>query len=225
MLHRYSLVLAVVARGPSAMSASVNASTVLLSNLDQQPQASNAVAFVGQSFIAGTVDEPLYGARMHTGCVRASSQGIILEVEARNSDGTVGATLFSDFSSSFDATTNEVTFTANSSFELKAGTGYWLVLSDPSAGGVNWDYTASNTYQSQFGYGLPSYNTSWSSTADNGQGDLPVLPAVERSPALPIDRIRPHNGPRAVLVAPPWLSSCDRRSHASVPGRPDCGGK
>jgi hypothetical protein len=26
-------------------------------------------------------------------------------------------------------------------------------------------------YNSQFGYGLPSFNTSWTSTADNGMGD------------------------------------------------------
>ncbi len=98
------------------------------------------------------------------------SSGIALEVEARNDDGTIGATLLSDFTSSYDPTTGLVTFTANSHFELMAGTGYWLVLSDPLAGGVNWEFTALNVYQSQFGYGLPSYNTSWSSTSDNGLG-------------------------------------------------------
>ena len=171
MLNRWLLAYAIVALSLTVASASVHAGTVLLNNLDQPAQVSVASAFVGQSFIAGTVDELLYGARMQLNPSASPSAGILLEVESRNLDGTVGATLFSNFSSSFDPTTNEVTFTANSSFELKAGTGYWLVLSDPLAGGVNWDFTASNTYESQFAYGLPSYNTSWSSTADNGLGD------------------------------------------------------
>ena len=96
--------------------------------------------------------------------------GIVLEVEARNFDGTVGALLFRNFSSSFDAMTGLVTFTANSHFELTAGTGYWLVLSDTSTGEVTWEFTASNVYQSQFGFGLPSHDTSWTSTQDNGSG-------------------------------------------------------
>jgi hypothetical protein len=37
-------------------------------------------------------------------------------VESRNSNGTVGATLFNNFSSSFDPTTGLVTFNANSPF-------------------------------------------------------------------------------------------------------------
>ena len=172
MLRRYSFARAVVvALAFSAMSASVHADIVLLNNLDQTPQPSSASAFVGQSFIAGTVDEPLFGARMMLDASAPPSQGILLEVESRNFDGTVGATLFSNFSSSFDPTTNVVTFTVNSPFELNAGTGYWLVLSDPTAGGVNWNFTTSNTYQSEFAYGLPSFNTAWSSTADNGLGN------------------------------------------------------
>ena len=52
--------------------------------------------------------------------------------------------------SSFDPTTGVVTFTANSPFELTAGTGYWLVLADTRAGGVTWDFTESNVYQSHY---------------------------------------------------------------------------
>ena len=63
-----------------------------------------------------------------------------------------------------------VNFTANFLFELKAGTSYWLVRSDPSVATANGHFTASNVYQSSFGYGLPSFNASWSSTSGNGQG-------------------------------------------------------
>jgi hypothetical protein len=170
MFHGRSFVRAVLALTVSAASASVHAGTVLLNNLDQSPEATSSSPFVGQSFIAGTVDQALYGARMQLDPTDPPSAGIALEVEARNVDGTVGATLFSNFSSSYDASTGLVTFTADSGFELTAGTGYWLVLSDTSAGGVTWEFTASNVYQSQFAYGLPSSDTSWTSTADNGQG-------------------------------------------------------
>jgi hypothetical protein len=118
------------------MSAPVNGDIVLLNNLDQAPQLATTNPFFGQSFIAGTVSEPLSGAKMALDPGDVPSSGIKLEVEARNSDGTVGATLFSNFSSSYDATTHFVTFTANSAVELTAGTGYWLVLSDARAGGV-----------------------------------------------------------------------------------------
>jgi hypothetical protein len=163
--------LAVIALTLFGVSAPVRADSVLLSNLIQPAQVTNTNPYVGQSFIAGTVDEPLYGAQMQLDPTKPPDSGLVLEVEARNANGTVGATLYSNFSSSFNSTTGLVTFTANSPFELRAGTGYWLVLSDPSAGGVTWDFTASNVYQSEYGYGLPSYNTSWFSNADNGQGN------------------------------------------------------
>jgi hypothetical protein len=170
MLNRYSLARAVVMLALSAVSAPVHAGIVLLDNLDQSPQPTSSSPFVGQSFIAGSANETLYGAQMQLDPTAPLPSGIVLEVETRNFDGTVGATLFSNFSSSFDAMTGLVTFTANSHFELTAGTGYWLVLSDTPTGGVTWDFTASNFYHSQFGYGLPSFNTSWTSTEDNGSG-------------------------------------------------------
>jgi hypothetical protein len=171
MQIRRSFAPAALALTLVGISAQVHAGTVLLNNLYQLAQTTNASSFVGQSFIAGNVDEPLYGAQMQLDPGSPPDAGIMLEVESRNVlDGTVGTTLFSNFSSSYNAMTGLITFTTNSAFELTAGTGYWLVLSDPSAGGVTWDFTAMNGYQSQYGYELPSYNTSWISTADNGQG-------------------------------------------------------
>ena len=99
------------------------------------------------------------------------SSSLTLEVEARNADGTVGQTLFSDFSSSYNPRSGLVTFLANASFDFAVNAGYWLVLSDPTKGSVTWDFTASQVYQSDLGYGLPSYNTAYYSDQDNGLGD------------------------------------------------------
>ncbi len=106
-------------------------SVVLLNNLDQPPQPTASTPFVGQSFISGAAEE-LYGARMQLYPSAPPSSKITLDVEARNADGTVGQTLFSDFSSSYDTTTGVITFLANSPFNMAANTGYWLVLSDPT---------------------------------------------------------------------------------------------
>jgi hypothetical protein len=170
MRFTYSFASAALALSLLGTSAPVHAGPVLLNNLDQEPQRATTNPFYGQSFIAGTVSEPLYGAKMHLDPIDSPSSGIKMEVEARNADGTVGATLFSNFSSSYDSTTHLVTFIANSAFEMTAGTGYWLVLSDPKAGGVAWEFTESYVYQSQYAYGLPSYDTAWIGTQDNGQG-------------------------------------------------------
>ena len=145
-------------------------SVVLLNNLDQSPQPTASSPFVGQSFISGAAEE-LYGARMQLYPSAPPSSKITLDVEARNANGTVGQTLFSNFSSSYDSTSGVITFTANSPFELAANTGYWLVLSDPGYGIVTWDFTSSLVYQSSFGYGLPSYNTSYYSDQNNGMGN------------------------------------------------------
>jgi hypothetical protein len=156
------------------VSAPVHADIALLNNLDQTPSASTYNPFYGQSFIAGTVNEPLQGATMLLDTAVAPSSSIKLEVEARNSDGTVGGTLFSDFSSSYDPTTHLVTFTVNSPFELMSGTGYWLVLSDKagSGGRVGWQYTTSQTNSSQDGYTLPATNTAFVASGDNGSGNI-----------------------------------------------------
>jgi hypothetical protein len=144
-------------------------SVVLLNNLDQPPQPTGLSPFVGESFISGSPEE-LFGARMQLDPTAPPSSKIMLEVEARKADGTLGQTLFSDFSSSYDTRTGVITFLSNSPFDMAANTGYWLVLSDPTNGSVTWDFTTSQTYQSSFGYGLPSFNTAYYSNQDNGLG-------------------------------------------------------
>jgi len=145
------------------------ADMVLLNNLDQVAQTTAMSTFVGQSFIAGTA-EPLHGAQMQLSANTPPSSQIRLEVESRTASGTVGLTLFSNFSSSYNSTSGLITFLADSPFTMQANTGYWLVLSDSTKGSVNWEFTASQIYQSNYGYGLPSYDTSYYSTQDNGMG-------------------------------------------------------
>jgi hypothetical protein len=145
-------------------------SVVVVNNLDQPPQPTGSSPFVGESFIAGATQQ-LYGAQMQLDPTAPPSTRITLEVEARNADGTAGRTLFSDFSSSYNPSSGLVTFLADAPFDFAANTGYWLVLSDPTKGSVTWDFTASQVYQSNLGYGLPSYNTAYYSDHDNGMGN------------------------------------------------------
>jgi len=166
-LATFAIALALLGSSATTRAGSV----VLLNNLDQPPQPAGSSPFVGESFISGA-PEPLYGARMQLDPTVPASSKITLEVEARNADGTVGQTLFSDFSSSYDPRSGLVTFLANSPFDMAANTGYWLVLSDPTKGSVTWDFTTSQVYQSSFGYGLPSYNTAYYSDQDNGMGNF-----------------------------------------------------
>jgi hypothetical protein len=166
-LATFAIALALLCTSATTRAGSV----VLLNNLDQPPQTAGSSPFVGESFISGAL-EPLYGARMQLDPTVPTSSNITLEVEARNADGTVGQTLFSDFSSSYDPRSGLITFLANSPFDMAANTGYWLVLSDPTKGSVAWDFTTSQVYQSSFGYGLPSYNTAYYSDQDNGMGNF-----------------------------------------------------
>jgi hypothetical protein len=166
-LATFAIALALLGSSATTHAGSV----VLLNNLDQPPQPAGSSPFVGESFISGA-PESLYGARMQLDPTVPPSSKITLEVEARNADGTVGQTLFRDFSSSYDPSSGLITFLANSPFDMAANTGYWLVLSDPTQESVTWDFTTSQVYQSSFGYGLPSYNTAYYSDQDNGMGNF-----------------------------------------------------
>ena len=170
MLPTRSVALFAIALSLLSIAATTRAGTVVFNNLDQPPQPTASSPFVGQSFIAGTQDYELYGARMQLDLNNPPTTNIQLEVEARNANGTVGQTLFDNFSSSFNSGSGIVTFIANAPFLFTANTGYWLVLSDPTKGNVTWLFTASQFYESNDGYGLPSYNTSYYSNEDNGKG-------------------------------------------------------
>ena len=113
----------------------------------------------------------------------------------------------SAFSESYNSVSHQITFTATSSFTLAANTGYFLVLSDPSAPGttVSWDFTASQTYNSASGFSLPAANTSFVSLTDNsvsgaGSGYFP-LSAGPQVFSLTVDAPTPEPS-SAVLIAP-----------------------
>jgi hypothetical protein len=169
-LATFAIALALLGSSATTRAGSV----VLLNNLDQPPQPTGSSPFVGESFISGA-PEPLYGARMQLDPTVPPSSKITLDVEARKADGTVGERLFSDFSSSYDTKTGLITFLAKSPFDMAADTGYWLVLSDPTKGSVTWDFTTSLVYQSDLGYGLPSFNTAYTSDQNNGLGNATYL--------------------------------------------------
>jgi hypothetical protein len=82
----------------------------------------------------------------------------------RNADGTVGHSLFSDFTLSHDSTSGNTTASANSPFTLQAGTSYWLMMlvqqSGVPANFGDWDGSNSLTYMSSFGVTIPDTNTS-----------------------------------------------------------------
>ena len=101
-----TLAIALTLLGGSAMT---RAGTVVLNNFDQPPQPTGSSPFVGQSFIAGSAQE-LFGAQMQLDAGVPPSSNIKLEVEARNADGTVGHTLFSDFTSSYNPRSGLITF-------------------------------------------------------------------------------------------------------------------
>jgi hypothetical protein len=57
---------------------------------------------------------------------------------------------------SYDPTTGLAAAVANGPFTLKANTGYWLVLSRPGRGPVEWDWTASTASSSILGVTMPA---------------------------------------------------------------------
>ncbi len=116
MLPTRSVALFAIALSLLSTAATTRAGTVVFNNLDQPPQPTASSPFVGQSFIAGTQDYELYGARMQLDLNNPPTTNIQLEVEARNSNGTVGQTLFDNFSSSFNSGSGIVTFIANAPF-------------------------------------------------------------------------------------------------------------
>jgi hypothetical protein len=198
---RRSVASTAVALTLIVMSAPVHADLALLNNLDQPVSLSTTNKFYGQSFIAGTVNEQLSGASMQLASFDTPSSGITLEVESRNSDGTVGSTLFSNFSSSYNSTTHQVTFTANSPFELMAGTGYWLVVSDPEMHGVAWEVTTSSSYQSQNDYALPSSDTAMTSTQDNGRGHTVYYQLSDGPQLFELTEVAANPEPSTAIVA------------------------
>jgi hypothetical protein len=92
------------------------------------------------------------------------ASGESFAIFSRNADGTVGSSLFSDFTLSHDSTSGNTTATANSPFTFLAGTSYWLMMLVTQSGATetfgDWDNSNSFTYTSSFGVTIPQTNTS-----------------------------------------------------------------
>ncbi len=93
--------------------------------------------------------------------------GETVAVYCRNSDGTIGALLFSNFSVSYNYGANVLTATATQSFLLQPDTGYFFSLLSNSADnyvswiGASYSPAGSYPYTSDAGATLPPTNTDY----------------------------------------------------------------
>jgi hypothetical protein len=161
-----------------AFASAASADHVLLTNLDMPVAASGSpTLFTGQSFQQGLADSFIPDVTIQVDSSYVLTSSTKLELESRNADGTVGSLLYGNFTASvvppdsaLPSGSERIIFKAATPFTLTAGTYYWLVVSDAVANGVPWQFTTSDAYQSQQAYGIPAFDSSWTSNADNGNG-------------------------------------------------------
>ncbi len=138
--------------------------SVVVSNLDP---ANTAFGFnapeIGQSLLTGSRPISLTSVQfIQTGGLAA---GETFSVYSRNTDGSVGSSLFSGFSLSFDSTMDTTTATVTGAFTLQANSGYYFVLNSNSTSNIEWSYTSSTDYAAAFGASLPVTKTSFDSVS------------------------------------------------------------
>ena len=129
--------------------------SVVVSNLDP---ANPAFGFnapeIGQAMLTGNRPISLTSVMfLQTGGL---ASGESFAVYSRNTDGTLGTSLFTGFTVGFDSTTDISTATVTGAFTLQANSGYYFVLSSGSSSNVEWSYTSSTDYASAFGATLPA---------------------------------------------------------------------
>ena len=160
---KQSLVILVTAASLALAAYSAQAS-IVVSTLDPaNSPASYSLPQIGQSIIAGSTAISLtsFDILQSTGF----TAGEVFTVYGRTANGTVGTTLFNNFSFTHDDTTGITSATPNTPFTLSAGGGYFFVLSS-STGSVGWDFTRETTYTAAFGATIPDYHSVLS--VDNG---------------------------------------------------------
>jgi hypothetical protein len=86
--------------------------------------------------------------------------GETFAVYGRNADGTVGSSLFTDFSLSYDRGSLNTTATATAPLTLQANTSYWLMMIEIPGTFGDWDSSLAFTYTSTFGVSIPTSNSS-----------------------------------------------------------------
>ena len=86
--------------------------------------------------------------------------GETFSILTRNANGTVGHAIFSDFTLSYDAASQNTTAAANSQFILQANTSYWLMMVETPGTFGDWDSSVSFNYTSAFGVTIPHNDAS-----------------------------------------------------------------
>ena len=170
------------------MAPHARATLYTISNLDQSDAGTSDTSLEGQSITTGSTATNL---KSFTTFDPFFPTAPILNIDARNADGTLGTTLdsISGADVSYDTNTGLLTFTAPTSFTLAANTGYWFVINDPGHP-FGWDYTNSTTYTSPSGFSLPAsddyvFGVSLSDLHYDSLSSGPYLFGLMTSPANP----------------------------------------
>jgi hypothetical protein len=139
----------------SEARAGVIVSTLGLSNDGPFPgEQVGAAIQIGSTPIS--LSSVVYTERFSSG----PTPGETFAVFSRNADGTVGGSLFSDFSLSYDSGSFNTTATATAPFSLQANTSYWLMMIEIPGTFGDWDNSLAYTYTSTFDVSIPTTNTS-----------------------------------------------------------------
>ncbi len=153
----------VVAAGAAWCNAA--GAAVVLSNLNGSVVGVTVASYIGQAFSAGPGGSVINSVSIRTGVAPTTP---LFEIETRNGDGTVGATVNSAFVYSYNSATGLATFTPSTVFTLAANAGYFMVLSDPGKGSGNqWGFTATSPSTATNGFTIPATDTSFGSATDN----------------------------------------------------------
>src|SRR5271165_1560287 len=138
----------------SEVRAGVIVSTLGLSNDGPYPGEQ-----VGAAIQIGSTPISLSSVLYTEGFSSGPTLGETFAVYSRNADGTLGSSLFTDFSLSYNSGSLNTTATATAPFTLQANTSYWLMMIEIPGTFGDWDSSLAFTYTSTFGVSIPTTNT------------------------------------------------------------------
>jgi hypothetical protein len=151
-----------------------NGSVIVISNHADPQSIIDLQQYAGLAITVGSTDSYLNSVTFDYDAVAYTPGAPNLEVETRNGDGTVGATLYTIAGpSNFTVGGGQITMTAPTNFTLAAGNGYWLVFSDTTLGIFGRTAlvaTASTSYTSASGFSIPSTRSMFGALSDNPTG-------------------------------------------------------
>ena len=157
MKNTLATFLSAVVLGLAAQTAHA---AVVVSNIDPSTTAFGENSpEIGEALLTGTRPITLTSVEiLQTG---GAATGESIAVYSRNADGTLGTSLFTSFSLSFDSTTSLTSATVTGAFTLQANTGYFFVLDSNASPTASWTYTSSTDYAAEFGATLPANDTAF----------------------------------------------------------------